>query len=69
MVYSYDKYDEKSTCIPLGNWRQNWKTEERNGDRYRENENQYINMEAGLFLTMKSFENSHRGEEESELII
>ena len=48
-VYNYDKYDLKSTCIPLGNWRQNWKTEERNGDRYRENENQYINMEAGFF--------------------
>ena len=49
VVYNYDKYDEKSTCIPLGNRGQNWKTEERNGDRHRENENQYINMEARFF--------------------
>lgn len=49
MVCNYDKYDEKSICIPLGNQGQNWKTEERNGDRHRENEHQYINMEAGFF--------------------
>lgn len=57
--------DEKSICIPLGNQGQNWKTEERNGDRYRENEHQYINMEAGFFSTSKAWKQVIVGEEES----